>query len=195
MIQKLTERAALLSVSQLSVKLYLCKIALDDRLFQPSSSPHETETMRYSMFRTNLLASCLLAIDSLLSLFFALPTDVVLSLPYQHWGQIGHALLLLTRLSEVRHDTWDASYVSSVLDLRETYTRFANKIEEVIATGGSKMPPRNLPAIFELMAARLRELGETASMDNSVLDYVQLVPDDKFVTDLFSDMLDFDQFL
>ncbi|KAF2689106.1 hypothetical protein K458DRAFT_292127 [Lentithecium fluviatile CBS 122367] len=184
--------AQLLYLSHQSVRLYLRKISLDDRLFHSLSCANDGNATRYSMFRTNLLSSCLATIDSLMSLVFALPTDLVLSLPYLHWGQIGHALLILTRLSEVRHEAWNATYVSSVLDPRAIYVRLADKIDEVMAAGGSKMPRQRLPAILGSMAARLRELSESPKMGLGISEDVGLVSDEDFINDIISNMLNID---
>jgi hypothetical protein len=144
------------------------------------------------MFRTELLVSCLATIDSFFSLFFTLPSDTVLSMPYMHWGQLGHACLILSRLPQVQHDTWDATYVASVLDPRATFLRIAHKIEEVNAAGGDMIPPRNLPAIYRSMSARLRELGETPKPGPAFYGDVGFGTDGALINDMFSNMLDMD---
>jgi hypothetical protein len=81
-----------------TISLYLYKIALDDSLFGPSTSP------TYAMLRTSLLTSCLTAIDSLVTLFFSLPPLTLFSLPYLNWGQMGHG-------------TWEQRYIRPILPI------------------------------------------------------------------------------
>ncbi|KAF2188998.1 hypothetical protein K469DRAFT_564970 [Zopfia rhizophila CBS 207.26] len=156
-------QAALLLISYNTLRLYLYKIALDDQLFLTSSISTESTfpSTTYTIFRNNLLASCLATIKSMVSLFFALPTRIIFSLPYPTWGQIGHAMLILSRLSEVKHDTWDPAYVSSELDIRETLKALARRLEEVMTIGIGEIPARRLSEIFTHMVSRLRELSET----------------------------------
>ena len=175
--------------------LYLRKISLDDRLFQSPPSPIDGNTTRHSMFRTELLLSCLATINSLMTLVFALPVDLMLSMPYLCWAQIAHAIVILTRLSDVRHETWDATYVSSVLDLRATYIKFADKVDEVMVAGGRQRPPRNLPAIFRSMVIRLRELGASPSGGSwSFGGDGGFILDENTLNNIFFDMLNVEFF-
>ncbi|OJD12108.1 hypothetical protein AJ78_07244 [Emergomyces pasteurianus Ep9510] len=150
---------------------YLYKIALDDRLFSPSSATtsgflwtsstgvlpsNTTSTVR----RTDLLVSCLFAIKSLADHFLALTDAVIFSLPYPTWLQLGHCILILTRVMEVRHNTWDLSYVSHLLDFREVLNRLARRLDKVIRRGREARPARHLPVIFEGVVERLGEIGK-----------------------------------
>lgn len=151
---------ALLLMSYQTLQLYLYKIALDERLFRSSiCSP-------FANFRINCLASCLAAIGALLSIFLSLPARTLFSLPHPNWGQMAHALLVLSRLSEVRHGTWNASYVSGVLDFPETCKTLAGKLDEAMTTGMEEIPPRMLPSIFKKLVGRLRVLGEESAKQN-----------------------------
>lgn len=180
----------LLQMSYRMLQLYLYKIALDDRLFPPQSP--------YATLRTNLLFSCLAAIESLVSLFFELPAQTILSLPYPNWGQVGHAMLILSRLAEVKHGTWDTGVVSSVLDHRETFRRLARRLEEVMAVGAKETPPRSFPEVFALMIDKLRDLGSSegrredeALMDGEDLNH--MLCEDEMMGGILFDFFDLGQ--
>ncbi|KAF2865948.1 hypothetical protein BDV95DRAFT_585460 [Massariosphaeria phaeospora] len=143
----------LLQISYQTLNLYLYKTALDDRLF-PASTASTT-----ILLRTHLLTSCLSSITTLISHFFSLPHQTLFSLPYVIWGQLGHAMLILSRLSDVQHGTWNRSYVAGVMDPKETSRRLARRLEEVMTLGLAEKPARCLPGIFGQLVVRLRELG------------------------------------
>ena len=147
-----------------SLQIHLYKVALDEQLFHPTSTTDliTFSSTKYNMLRMELLTSCLAAIKSLLSLFFALPAQTIISLLYPTWGQISHGMVILSRLSDVTHGTWNSAYVSTVLDPQETYRNLAARLEEVMIFGKGESPPRMLPDIFRHMVARLMELGEPA---------------------------------
>ncbi|KAF2687514.1 hypothetical protein K458DRAFT_415743 [Lentithecium fluviatile CBS 122367] len=182
-------QTSLLQISYQSLNLYLHKIALDDRLFPTT----------YTMLRTNLLASSLSAIESLVSLFFSISPQTILTMPYPTWAQIGHAMLVLHRLSEVQHGTWDRAYVSSVLDPRETFRRVARRLEEVMTLGMAESPPRHLPEIFTMLVARLKELGEIGMREPGAEDVdvegasASAIFEDDTMSNFFFDFLDLGQ--
>lgn len=149
------------------------------------------------MLRTNLLTSSLSAIESLASLFFSLAPQTILAMPYPTWAQIGHAMLILHRLSEVQHGTWDRAYVSSVLDPRETFRKVARRLEEVMTLGMAESPPRHLPEIFTMLVARLKELGEMGTRGPGV-EEVDMVGgnamfEDDMMSNIFFDFFDLSQ--
>ncbi|KLJ05686.1 hypothetical protein EMPG_10865 [Blastomyces silverae] len=154
---------------------YLYKIALDDRLFSSLSATtsrcpwtgntdvlpsNTTSTITPTVSRTDLLVSCLFAIKSLADHFLALTDMVIFSLPYPTWLQLGHCILILTRVMEIRHNTWDLGYVSHLLDFREVLNRLARRLDKVISRGREARPARHLPVIFAGVVERLGEIGK-----------------------------------
>jgi hypothetical protein len=136
-----------------SLAIYLYKIALDDRLF-PCKSVN-TSGASYDMLRFHLLTSCLFTIRDLRTLCSSLSIPSYFSVPYFLLGQQGHALLILSRLAEVKFGTWDAAYVMSVLDPKEEFRKTASKMREAMAAGRSQRPARYLPDILALLAEKL----------------------------------------
>ncbi|KAL2375060.1 hypothetical protein RJZ57_000464 [Blastomyces gilchristii] len=166
---------AMLMISYHSMQAYLYKIALDDRLFSSLSATtsgcpwasntdvlpsNTTSTIALTVRRTDLLVSCLFAIKSLADHFLTLTDMVIFSLPYPTWLQLGHCILILTRVMEIRHNTWDLGYVSHLLDFREVLNRLALRLDKVISRGREARPAQHLPLIFEGLVERMGEIGK-----------------------------------
>ncbi|PGG98563.1 hypothetical protein GX51_06760 [Blastomyces parvus] len=166
---------AMLMISYHTVQAYLYKIALNDQIFSSLSATtpgcpwtsntdvppsNTTPTITPIVRRADLLVSCLFAIKSLADHFLALTDMVIFSLPYPTWLQLGHCILILTRVMEIRHSTWDLGYVSQLLDFREVLNRLARRLDKVISRGREAKPARHLPVIFEAVVERLGEIGK-----------------------------------
>ena len=142
-----------------SMAIYLYKIALDDRLFPTPSDTTTYSSTAYDMLRIHLLSSCLETIRDVSTLCFSLPIQDYFSVPYFILGQQGHTLLILSRLAEVKFGTWDAAYVSSILDPKETMRQTAMKLREAMVFGKALKPPRCLPNIFTHLIEKLTDVA------------------------------------
>ncbi|KAF2261922.1 hypothetical protein CC78DRAFT_607015 [Lojkania enalia] len=190
----LTTRPAILLISYHTLRLHLCKVALDEKVFLDSSPSGSNifPASSYSTFRADLLTSCLASTEALLSLFFSLPPQTVLSMPYAVWGQLGHAILTLSRLSEVKTPTWNSAYVSSVVDSHELYKRLAARLEDVIIFGMQTLsPPRKLAEPFSHLIARLRELATATPQDTQ--QAVNVFSEEDVIDSIPFDFFDIDQ--
>lgn len=178
-------QAPLLQLAHNVLQVYLYKIALNDRLFPPNSS--------CANLRTNLFFSCLSAIETLLSLICDLPAHTIFSLPYPFWAMKCHALLVLSRLSTVKHSSWNTELVSAAR-LRDTYIRLAAKLEDVMEIGRRETPVRYLPEILNLMAEKFRSLADH-ERDSGVVTDEYIMPEDGGMGDIIFDFLDFNHAL
>lgn len=154
-----------------ALQVYLYKIGLDDRLFPTSwmANVGSSPSSPYILQRTRFLVSCLNAVKSVAEQFLALADSVVLSLPYHNWAQLGHAILIFSRLLTVNRDAWDPSLVSGVPGFLNTLESIKGKLEAAISSGARATPPRGLPRILETVGPRLTEVGRMVTESSNAV--------------------------
>lgn len=174
----------LLRMAQQMLLVYLYKIALEDRHFPPDSS--------FADFRNKLLFSCVSAIDALLNIFFELPTTTVLALPYPWFGMMGHSLVLLSRLAEVKHGTWNAAVMAHVLDPQQAYGRMVDKFSEIMVDGSRQTPPRRLPDVFDHMMTKFKSMANPkGTLEETIyIETGDTISGDDLMNDMLWDFLD-----
>lgn len=183
---------ALLLISFEMLRLYFYKIGLDDGLFHTSlSNPSPT----FTTLHNHLLVSCVDAIKMIFNLFLQLPIQTIFALPYSTWGQIGHATLMLWRLSEAKNDMWDPTYLYSMVNMREMYKKLAYRLEEVRNHGARQTPTRSLPEVFNQMAAKMKDLGEVGrkGAETRVVNDINTAFEEEMMNDIFFEFFDFSQ--
>ncbi|RSL51521.1 hypothetical protein CEP54_011392 [Fusarium duplospermum] len=133
------------------LQIFLYKVGMDDRLL------HSVDTdgsSTYSLRLSHLLASCLNAVKAEASSVLSLANSVILSMPYLNWIQIGHAILIFSRLLVTHHSSWDPGLLTSIQDFADTLEGLSQKIEGAMNEGINSSPPRSLPTMFTKLRER-----------------------------------------
>lgn len=151
-------------VSYHTVQVHIYKIALEDRLFGISTSGFVNTNNSYSpgtpvLNRHALLSSCWSATKAMTKCFLTVSPRLMFSLPYPIWLQLGHSLLIFSRLLTVKDEAWNDSRISAMEDFKEMILKLSRRLEEVMNHGLHLVPPRGLPDIFHLLVERLKEIA------------------------------------
>jgi hypothetical protein len=142
--------AELLLMSCHVLQIFLYKVGMDDRLLQ---SLDTASSSAYSLRVSHLLASCFNAVKAETASVLSLANPVILSMPYPYWIQLGHAILIFSRLLVTHHNFWDPGLLTSIQDFADTVEGLSQKIEAAMNEGIDSSPPRFLPTVF----TKLRE--------------------------------------
>ncbi|RSM18493.1 hypothetical protein CDV31_002629 [Fusarium ambrosium] len=132
------------------LQIFLYKVGMDDRLLQSADTDGSST---YSLRVSHILASCFNAVKAEAASVMSLPNSVILSMPYPYWIQIGHAILIYSRLLVTHHSFWDPGLLTSIQDFADTLEGLSQKIEGAMNEGINSSPQRFLPTMF----AKLRE--------------------------------------
>jgi hypothetical protein len=149
-----------------TVQVHLYKIALEDRLFTPLPSGFINTSASFTsgipiLNRHALLSSCWSATKAVAKRFLTLSPRLMFSLPYPMWLQLGHSLLIFSRLMTVRDEAWNNSRISIMEDFKDTILKLSRRLEDVINQGSQVVPPRRMPGIFQLLVERLNDIART----------------------------------
>ncbi|KAH7244948.1 hypothetical protein B0J15DRAFT_500967 [Fusarium solani] len=132
------------------LQIFLYKVGMDDRLLQ---SLDTASSSAYSLRVSHLLVSCFNAVKAETASVLSLANPVILSMPYPYWIQLGHAILIFSRLLVTHHNFWDPGLLTSIQDFADTVEGLSQKIEAAMNEGIDSSPPRFLPTVF----TKLRE--------------------------------------
>lgn len=149
-----------------TVQVHLYKIALEDRLFPASPSGFVNTSASFttgvpSLHRHTLLSSCWSATKAITKRFLTLSPRLMFSLPYPIWLQLGHSLLIFSRLLTVRDEAWNSSRIVVMEDFKDAILKLSRRLEDVMNQGSQLVPPRRLPDIFQLLVERLNDIART----------------------------------
>lgn len=147
---------ALLKMSHYLLQVYLYKIGLHDQIFPKVSS---TLDPFYSGVeeRNQLLNSVSIAARSVIEEVISLPDIVLVSLPYLHWIQLGHAILILSRLIAAADPLSD---VGSLPAFKEDLERLRRRMEDARSMASTFTPPRSLPGVIDTISSKFTEIYE-----------------------------------
>lgn len=137
------------------VQIFLYKVGMDERL---SQSMETESSSKYSLRLSDLLASCLNAVKAEIESVRSLENSVILSMPYPHWIQLGHAILIFSRLLVTHHNFWDPGLLTSIQDFADTLDRLWKKFEGAMNEGANSSPPRFLPTLFTKLRERFMNI-------------------------------------
>lgn len=160
----------ILAISYHSLQVYLYQISLDDRVFPPPnvSFPLVEDSHQYlttctpprghdqwNTFILALFSAATKAVDH----FSGLADPLILSLPYPVWTQMGHAILVLSRVVAISHHVGDPTFFfDSVLCFQTALERLRIRVESVISHGKESKGQKCLPEIFEAIPKRLTDI-------------------------------------
>ena len=173
-----------------SLQIYLYKLSLDDRLFESvnfdegwtksTSGPNESYACSW---RSDLLRTVFNAAQKLLDQLCHLDNSVLASLPYLAWIQLGHAILMHSRVVTASHETGDwMLFFESSSGFRDGVEKLGRKMEQVTSEQGEgeiSTRPR-LPPIFGRIPAKLGEVRDI--VEATVESQGTSVPSEEFWT-------------
>ena len=149
----------LLRVHYYAVEVYLCEIALDDKV----------EASRYGSFSTtrlSLLFACLESTKAFFETFDTLPAVAAFDIPYSTWTMLSHLNVVLSKLSLCVADGWDPDYVEATVSFHSVLDNMNAKVDEAIEyakrrrdndISDNTLHP-SVPLIFSTVAMKVNEV-------------------------------------
>lgn len=151
-------RSALLSIHYHVIEIFLYEGAIDAR-----DQPSENGT--YPFARLHMLHECLEATRQCFTAFHSIPPSQLFDLPYTTLTFLGHAVVVLSKLSLLRTKDWDDARVQNVVDFSGTIGRLIQKIHDAKAVAksaaerdGREFSPQNVPKMFRMLPDTLRKV-------------------------------------
>lgn len=138
----------------------------------------------YPLNRLDMLFACLNSTQLCLEAFYALPIQDYVNMPYLTWTQMGHAMVILSKLSVLRMDGWDLGYVQSVLDFPVVIDSVLVRFEEARSAmelaireargigggdGGADAVVRDIPEILSNFAPKFQLMKEVHEIERAAL--------------------------
>ncbi|GAD92710.1 hypothetical protein ANI_1_718024 [Paecilomyces variotii No. 5] len=142
-----------------ALETFLYEVALNEKM----------DTVRYGQFpmaRMDILLSCLESAKTCFDTFSSFPPSSYFHLPYPLWSQLGHAIIVLSKLSLFNGEGWDHEYVRSQLDFCEVLNTFDRKLEEAreysrrVSQEDDAAFPMDIPEIFVKLTPSLQQIKE-----------------------------------
>lgn len=157
---------SLLTFYYYSIEQLLYETALNDAM-------HESRYSTYPLSRLDMLFACLNATKACIEAFYSLPVLVYFDLPYLSWTQLGHSMVILSKLSLFVSEGWDHGFVQSVLDFPTTVDTLAVRMGAAKAAiemsvqesaGRPGTLARGVPEIFANFAPKMQLMKEVHEM-------------------------------
>ncbi|CAG9952679.1 unnamed protein product [Clonostachys rosea f. rosea IK726] len=195
----------LLSLSYHMVRLLLYRTYLDEVSHSMSHDDLHAHGISAATRCISLVFLTADAAKAAITAFLTLDSDMLLSLPYPHWIQMGHAIRTLARILAMKSETSEALPAVELLKLLE---QVPTKVEEAFSRGMQCPMPRCLPAIFQGLRKTVSDIarstgittttemppevekGQTSRFDSNQLNGMNMglyEEDEDFMKDLFSD--------
>lgn len=142
-----------------ALETFLYSVALNERM----------SAVRYGNFpmaRLEILLSCLESTKACFDTFLSFPPSSYFHLPYPLWSQLGHAIIVLSKLSLFNGEGWDQEYVRSQMDFFEVLSTFDQKLEEAREYSRSTSQASiselsmDIPEIFVKLTPNLQQMKE-----------------------------------
>lgn len=152
---------AVLSIHYYTVEVFLYEIALSDTI----------ETERYGTYpfaRLNMLYACLNSVRLLFDQVQAISASEWYNIPYTTWTVVGHAIVVLSRLSLCKAEGWNKDYNRGIVDFATMVDALIQKFEvdrDSITSEGEE-PRINLPEggvppqVFLMISTKLRHIKD-----------------------------------
>jgi hypothetical protein len=137
----------------------------------------------YPFARLNMLYACLKSIRLLFDQVHAISSSEWYDIPYTTWALVGHAIVVLSRLSLCRAEGWNKEYNRSIVDFSAVVDALVQKFEvqrnpitgerEETGTGssGRAVPPQ----VFLMVSTKLQHIkaAQEAKYATQVDDFDQ----------------------
>ncbi|EEU34191.1 uncharacterized protein NECHADRAFT_101769 [Fusarium vanettenii 77-13-4] len=164
------------------LQIFLYKVGMDDRLLQSMETPSSSA---FSLRLSDVLASCLSAVKAETSSVLSLANSVILSMPYPYWIQLGHAILIFSRLLTTHHNFWDPGLLTSIQDFTDTLEALSQKLEGAMSEAINSYPPRFLPTVFTKLRERFINICKRVEETSRANTQMNLGSTEPSVSDMF----------
>nr|KAK5451282.1 hypothetical protein LTR18_001301 [Exophiala xenobiotica] len=208
-------RSSLVEGERQNAILLLHFYAIEIFLYQTALNG-DVEPALYGMYpfsRLHILYACLNSTKLCFETAYTLPPSQWFDLPWSVWSLLGHAIVVLSRLSLLQAEGWDQEYVRRTINFSGTMDALAQQLDiaRVLAESqsfqiGHNQLPRVVPQVFLTYSAKLRRVKashEAKYMAQSMnshpmpdlppMDALDIPTDDDFAmpyTTFFCDFLD-----
>ena len=139
---------------------YIIEIFLYETALHENIDPARYGT--YPFGRLNMLYACLNSTKLCFDTFFSTPLSNLSDLPYTIWTLLGHAIVVLSKLSLFRTEGWDHAHLRRIIDVSECMDKLVQRFEEAKALAeaplGSNPLPRNVPQLFMMLPSTLQRV-------------------------------------
>ena len=150
--------SAILFMHYYIVEIFLYERAIDERDQSPQYSA-------YPFTRLHMLHACLNSTRLCFDTFHAIPLSRLFDLPYTTWTSLGHAIVVLSKLSLLQTTDWDHEYVQNVLNFSECMDKLVQTLDNAKASAESTMErdgqnwlPQNVPQLFSMLPGTLQRV-------------------------------------
>ncbi|KAK5023578.1 hypothetical protein LTS07_009086 [Exophiala sideris] len=154
----------------------------------------------YPLSRLHILYACLESTKRCFETAYTVPPSQWFDLPWSFWSLLGHAIVVLSKLSLLRFEEWDQEYVRRTMDfcgamdaLQQQLDTAKDWIESQSSQNGHDRSPRVIPQLYSTFSAKLKrvkiahEAKSTAqpmnvhlTSDSSSSDTLTIPTDDTF---------------
>ena len=142
---------------------YIVEIFLYEGAIDESDQPP-----RYGMYpftRLHMLHACLESTRLCFDAFHSIPLSRLFDLPYTTWTSLGHAIVVLSKLSLLRTKDWDHAYMQNVLNFSECMDNLTRKLDNAKSLAESTMDrdgqillPQDVPQLFSMLPGTLQRV-------------------------------------
>ncbi|MCJ1393791.1 hypothetical protein MMC18_006667 [Xylographa bjoerkii] len=139
---------ALLRLHYHIVEIHLYEIGLSDT--------HNSSYNTHALGRLEIIWACLTALRSFFEAYIAIPTQNYYNLPFSEWVQFAYAIIVLSKLTFLQEDFWDAPFTQQTLDLFEILDQAAARFEEAEKTVTVDGMPIEENGLFSRWARKIR---------------------------------------
>ncbi|KAI1620278.1 hypothetical protein EDD37DRAFT_697816 [Exophiala viscosa] len=193
---------AILHTHHYAIEMFLYQTALYDNI-----NPSLYGTHPFS--RLHILYACLESTKHCLETAYTLPPSQWFDLPWSVWSLLGHAIVVLSKLSLLKFEGWDREHVSKTMDFSETMDALQQQLDTAKAwvenqstKHGHDQFTRVVPQLYSAFSAKLKrvkasheaKLAQTmiACPMSDLADTLAIPADDDFAipsTTFFGDFL------
>lgn len=154
-----TDQITVLSIHYYTIAIFLYEIALSDAI----------ETERYGTHpfaRLDMLHACLKSVRRLFDEVHTISSSEWYNIPYTTWSVVGHAIVVLSRLSLYKASGWNEDYNRSSIDFATIVDALIHKFElernhlwiEDGDMGGTSPKGGVPPQVFLMLSAKLQNI-------------------------------------
>ncbi|MCJ1431004.1 hypothetical protein MMC27_000354 [Xylographa pallens] len=130
------------------VEIHLYEIGL--------SETHNSSYSTHPLGRLEIIYACLTALKSFFEAYVAIPNHAYYNLPLFEWIQFAYAIIVLSKLTFLQEDFWDATFSQQTLDLFDILDQAAARFEEAEKTVTVDTLPIEENGLFSRWARKIR---------------------------------------
>ncbi|MCJ1399647.1 hypothetical protein MMC11_002849 [Xylographa trunciseda] len=130
------------------VEIHLYEIGL--------SETHNSSYSSHALGRLEIIHACLTALKSFFEVYIAIPIQQYYNLPFTEWSQFAYAIIVLSKLTFLQDDFWDAQFTRQTLDLLDILDQAAARLEETEKTITVDGMPIEEDGLFSRWARKIR---------------------------------------